>query len=141
MDETLATNLPGVFACGNVLHVHDLVDNVTAEAELAGAQAAHYAISIREAAHKTVALTATGLVRYTVPAHLHTDAKEPVVVKFRVGRPVEAAKVTITSGDTILYQDRRPRTLIPSIMEEITLKPEQLSTVTAPIVVTVGKEA
>ncbi|MEG1431855.1 MULTISPECIES: NAD(P)/FAD-dependent oxidoreductase [Eubacterium] len=137
VDDTLSTNLPGIFACGNVLHVHDLVDNVTAEALEAGANAAAYAKTKATHSGASLAVTAEKPVRYTVPSTLYPEDCSEVVVKFRVGAPVESGHVRIKSGDTVVFEERRNRNIIPSIMEEVKLKQEQLSGLCDPLVVTV----
>ena len=68
VDDSLETNVAGIFACGNVLHVHDLVDNVTMEAEEAGASAARYAKAAKAKEGDALAVKPEGLVRYTVPS-------------------------------------------------------------------------
>ncbi|MEG0378708.1 MAG: FAD-dependent oxidoreductase, partial [Eubacterium sp.] len=89
VNEYLETSVSGIFACGNVLHVHDLVDNVTIEAEDAGINAAAYAKQAKTQEEKTIAVVPEGVVRYTVPSKLSHNGEIPVIVKFRVGRPVE----------------------------------------------------
>ncbi|MDO4287911.1 MAG: FAD-dependent oxidoreductase [Eubacterium sp.] len=137
VDGTLETSVPGIFACGNVLHVHDLVDNVTMEAEEAGANAADYAKGQREAAGKTVAVKPQAPVRYTVPSKIAVDQEAAVIVKFRVGSPIENAKTVITSGDTLVFESRKAKKYLPSIMEEVKLTAAHLEDVTEPLVVTV----
>jgi NADPH-dependent 2,4-dienoyl-CoA reductase/sulfur reductase-like enzyme len=137
VDETLETSTPGVFACGNVLHVHDLVDNVTLEAQAAGESAADWAKTRAEKAGEALALRAEGPVRYTVPAKIYPSDPQKVTVKFRVGAPVDTGRTVITSGDTVVYEEKKARPFIPSIMENVTLTPQQLAGLTAPLSVTV----
>ena len=88
VNESLETSIPGVFACGNVLHVHDLVDYVSQEAEKAGKYAALYIKGeIRNpSGEETVRLLAKNGVRYTVPQNLHpSQMEDTLTVRFRVG--------------------------------------------------------
>ncbi|MDR1465320.1 MAG: FAD-dependent oxidoreductase [Oscillospiraceae bacterium] len=137
------TDIPGIFACGNVLHVHDLVDYVTLESQLAGAGAAAY-IQHPEGRGKAAAIPvrAEGGARYAVPRRIkrgvsaHPPAEpsspEAVQVYFRVGQVYQGAEVRVRSvspaGETVLLKRKRPR-LAPGEMEEVLLKPEQLASV------------
>lgn len=137
VDDCLETSVPGIFACGNVLHVHDLVDNVTLEAEAAGRQAAAYAKIQNEKAGDRISVQAVAPVRYTVPANIHVHPEENVIVKFRVARPIEQAKAVIRCGDTVIFESKKAKRFIPSIMEEIVLKPEMLEQVSEALTVCV----
>ena len=94
VNDSLETSISGVFACGNVLHVHDLVDYVSEEAGIAGANAAHYILSgntadasVSESRQPSVEIIPTGGVRYTVPKYIRPDAMaDKVTVRFRVGQ-------------------------------------------------------
>ena len=90
VDDSCMTKIPGIFACGNVLHVHDLVDNVTMEAEEAGASAARYAKAAKAKEGDALAVKPEGLVRYTVPSKIYKGENDHVIVKFRVGRPCQS---------------------------------------------------
>lgn len=141
VNEMLETSVPGIFACGNVLHVHDLVDQVTQEAEDAGVFAAEYATGIHDNNPKEgFAVQAEGPVRYTVPTVIDSGTKEIVKIKFRVGKPVENAKVRITSGDQVLFESKKAKNFVPSIMESIRLLPKQLEDITDTVRVTVVEE-
>ena len=88
VNESLETNIPGVFACGNVLHVHDLVDYVSEEAGVAGKNAAKYIKCGGDHADsgKEIPIVATDGVRYTVPKTLHVaNMDDELTVRFRVG--------------------------------------------------------
>lgn len=118
VDESLETTVPGIFSCGNVLHVHDLADNVTREAERAGAAAAAYAAGTLAATSESVPINAGGIASYVVPARLTRG--EAAKLFFRVRRPVTRAHVRITvDGATAL--EGKPRSFIPSIMESFPL--------------------
>jgi sarcosine oxidase subunit alpha len=131
VDEELATDQPGIFACGNVLHVHDLVDNVTLEAEQAGTVAAVYALHQKAAAvsenrpaenKATIALSPGENVGYTVPAKLTIPLQKEIRILFRVRKPLDQAAVMIQAGTTILYQGK-PQAFKPSVMEAVMLNP------------------
>ena len=118
VDESLETTVSGIFSCGNVLHVHDLADNVTREAERAGAAAAAYAAGTLAATSESVPINAGGIANYVVPARLTRG--EAAKLFFRVRRPVKRAHVCITvDGATAL--EGKPRSFIPSIMESFPL--------------------
>ena len=88
VNESLETNVPGIFACGNVLHVHDLVDYVSEEAARAGRAAAKYVRGGTPKSARVVKLTGRDGVRYTVPQTVRPAAMgESVVVRFRVANP------------------------------------------------------
>ncbi len=117
VDGDRETGIPGVFACGNVLHVHDLVDYVSEEAAIAGHAAVRY---IRGETEHNVALDVScdGKIRYTVPQKLTelTDTR----VYFRVADVFRDMKVTVTAGDKVLYQKKKQK-LAPGEMETVEL--------------------
>ena len=120
VDETLATSLPGVFACGNVLHVHDLVDFVSQEAAAAGRSAARYVLEgVKDS--ESIRLEGKNGVRYTVPQTLHRDGA-PVTVRFRVGQPYRNAALCAYAGSTLLKRIPK-RILTPGEMESFPLDP------------------
>ena len=146
VDESLQTSVPGIFACGNVLHVHDLVDQVTQEAEDAGTNAALYAAgkaadddSAQDTAgsQEGVQVRPEGLVRYTVPSRIHPDKTPSVKIKFRVGRPIRSGRIRISSGEQVLFETKKARKFVPSIMENVTIRPANIEDPSAPIMVTV----
>ena len=124
VDQNCMTQVPGIFACGNVLHVHDLVDYVSEEAERAGVGAADF---VRGSATGSNALTThPGYgVRYVVPQQLSRSAGE-VSLFLRVTRPFGKVKFTVSSGDQILTTVKRLKAA-PGEMERISLKPEHLA--------------
>lgn len=103
VDDHLMTSVPGFFACGNVLHVHDLVDYVSEEAQRAGQFAAAYACK-KDGAHAKVALNAGGLARYTVP---QSAGVGDVTVRFRVASPASPATIFVRQGEEILLKKRK----------------------------------
>ncbi len=121
VDQDRQTNVDGIFACGNVLHVHDLVDYVSEEAEIAGASAAAY-IQDRRVGGANVTLRTDGKIRYTVPQRI--TGKKDVTVYFRVADVYRNAKIVVKDGDTVVFSKKKPK-LAPGEMESITLKPAQ----------------
>ena len=126
VSDSLETSLPGVFACGNVLHVHDLVDYVSEEAALAGRNAAAYVQAGERAAANPVPLTAKDGVRYTVPQSLDTaNMNDKVVVRFRVGDVYKDRYVSVYfDGERVLH--RKKNVLAPGEMEQVVLTRKQV---------------
>ena len=126
VSDSLETSLPGVFACGNVLHVHDLVDYVSEEAALAGRNAAAYVQAGEHAAANPVPLTAKDGVRYTVPQTLDTaNMNDKVVVRFRVGDVYKDRYVSVYfDGERVLH--RKKNVLAPGEMEQVVLTRQQV---------------
>ena len=135
VDNALETSVKGIFACGNVLHVHDLVDQVTKEAEDAGMYAAEYAAE-QKSAEAEISVVPEGLVRYTVPTRIASGRTPVTKIKFRVGRPVKSAKIRITSGDQFIFESKKAKKFVPSIMENVNLTAAQLADVQNEIKVT-----
>ena len=119
VDETRQTSVPGVFACGNVLHVHDLVDNVSAESTLAGASAARYALE-RPAPAETVAVHVEGAARYCVPQRIHPAGEGKIDLYFRVGQVCRPAALTVTCNGKAILSRRKPL-MTPGEMEKVTI--------------------
>ena len=123
VNESLETNVEGVFACGNVLHVHDLVDYVSGEAKEAGARAAQYlkggkTDSLKE---NIVQIIPENGVRYTVPSTIRlSHMKNTQTVRFRVGREYRNVKVCIYADDQLL-RSLPKKTMAPGEMENIIL--------------------
>lgn len=120
VDQSLQTGVPGIFACGNVLHVHDLADNVTTESERAGAAAAAYALGTGAGAVPDCEFTVSpaGIAGYALPGRITAVALTKL--NFRVRRPVDAARVRILAdGEELLAGKVRP--FKPSVMESFPL--------------------
>lgn len=120
VDQSLLTVVPGIFACGNVLHVHDLADNVTSESERAGAAAAAYALGTGAGAVPDCEFTVSpaGIAGYALPGRITAVALTKL--NFRVRRPVDAARVRILAdGEELLAGKVRP--FKPSVMESFPL--------------------
>ena len=124
VDQSLQTGVPGIFACGNVLHVHDLADNVTAESERAGAAAAAWALGSAEAgagaADTDCGLTFSpaGIAGYALPGRITTVGLTKL--NFRVRRPVDTARVRILANGEELFAGKI-RAFKPSVMESFPL--------------------
>ena len=126
VNESLETNVPGIFACGNVLHVHDLVDYVSEEAAAAGRAAAVYLQQGEQREDKAIHINASGGVRYTVPSIIRpAHMPETLTVRFRVDNIYKNRFVSVYFGDTRV-QHRKKTVLAPGEMEQIVLKKADL---------------
>lgn len=146
VNDALETSIPGIFACGNVLHVHDLVDYVSQEAANAGRQAAAYIKRQNTSAAtpdltplpsetqaacsenvRTLPILCEGGVRYTVPETLRPDAMDDTVtLRFRVDNIYKNRSICVYFGDSRILQRKRP-VLAPGEMEQVTLTKKQLA--------------
>lgn len=123
VNDQLETDAEGVFACGNVLHVHDLVDYVSEEASLAGENAARYVMDGRKAekGHR-VQLQAENGVRYTVPQSLDISTmKDQITVRFRVADVYKDRYISVYYDDNRVTK-RKKKVLAPGEMEQVVLK-------------------
>ena len=120
VDQSLQTGVPGIFACGNGLHVHDLADNVTTESERAGAAAAAYALGDGAETDTGCELTVSpaGIAGYALPGRITAVALTKL--NFRVRRPVNAARVRILADGEELFAGK-VRAFKPSVMESFPL--------------------
>jgi pyruvate/2-oxoglutarate dehydrogenase complex dihydrolipoamide dehydrogenase (E3) component len=137
VDQHRQTTVPGLFACGNVLHVHDLVDNVSLEAEIAGRAAARFAASgMTEPDHIRVKPGAG--VRYAVPQRLDLNSLPEGRLRlfYRVRDVVKPAASIVSSGGRDLKRRRKP-IMTPGEMEDVELTGEQLKGIHEDIVVSV----
>lgn len=122
VDQSLQTGVPGIFACGNVLHVHDLADNVTTESERAGAAAAAWALGgsadVKTGPGCQLTVSPAGIAGYALPGRITTVGLTKL--NFRVRRPVDAARVRILAHSEELFAGK-VRPFKPSVMESFPL--------------------
>ena len=125
--DDMMTNVEGVFECGNVLHVHDLVDFVSKESETAGVNAARYILSGSTDKHETVSFTTFGGVRYVVPQKLNrTDESNELSLKMRVGAVKKNVRLEVIADGEVLVSKKR-RVVTPGEMENLPLTGEQVA--------------
>lgn len=129
VDENLETEVPGIFACGNVLHVHDLVDFVSEEAAQAGRAAAEYVqetqkLQKEEIQRECVPVQTAGGVRYAVPSRLHKKQHQAQKIRFRVSQVFGACKIQVYLNEELVLEKKK-RSAAPGEMEQI-LIPEKV---------------
>ena len=125
--DNLETNIDGIFACGNVLHVHDLVDYVSQEAMTAGKNAALYIQNGSSADVKTVDIVAEGGVRYTVPKYVRPEEMDDnLTVRFRVGDVYKNCVIATYYDDELISKRKRP-VMAPGEMEQVILSKKKLA--------------
>lgn len=131
VNDSLETNIPGIFACGNVLHVHDLVDYVSEEAANAGKHAAMYVLSkptgaTDTAVKRTIDILPENGIRYTVPVSVRpSEMDKELTVRFRVGNIYKNVYISVYLGGERILHKKRP-VVAPGEMEQILLKKEDL---------------
>ena len=135
VDEYRQTSRSGIFACGNVLQVHDLVDYVTQESQIAGEGAAKYILSKGKGKGKArngkdIHVVAKNGVRYVVPQNINRSTDRDVKIYFRVADVYKDTTVLVTSGDKVLYKKKK-RKLAPGEMENVTVKLDDISSLEA----------
>ena len=127
VNDSLETSIDGVFACGNVLHVHDLVDYVSQEATNAGKNAANYIKNGKNADAKVVEIIPEGGVRYTVPKFVRpTEMEENLTVRFRVGAVYKNCQIATYFNDELISKRKRP-VMAPGEMEQVVLNKAKLA--------------
>lgn len=128
VNESLETNVPGVFACGNVLHVHDLVDYVSEEAARAGLHAAQYLKEKkRDSRDFSLPICPKDGIRYTVPQTVRPDCMDDtLLVRFRVGAVYSDCRIFVSLGDTCI-QTLYKKKIAPGEMQQLTLKKADLA--------------
>lgn len=127
VNDSLETNVDGVFACGNVLHVHDLVDYVSQEAAVAGKNAAKYIKEGKDSSAKAVEIFPEGGVRYTVPKYVRpTEIEDKLTVRFRVGAVYKNCYIATYYDDTLINKRKRP-VMAPGEMEQVILDKSKLA--------------
>lgn len=140
VNESLETSVPGVFACGNVLHVHDLVDFVSQEAAVAGRRAAQYVLKDLPDIKQEIGIKTRGIVRYTVPGTIDPDRMaEEQVVRFRVGEVMQNGSINVWLDDRRMVH-KKCRVMAPGEMEQVILKKEWFDDPVNTIVIESGKE-
>ncbi len=133
VDENRQTEIPGIFACGNVLQVHDLVDYVSDEAEIAGMGAAAF-VKDELGSGATVSAKAGYGVRYVLPQTVRIDSGNPVSLFLRVANPYGKVRFTVKSGDVILTTAVRLKA-VPGEMEKLNIPADKLAKATEDITV------
>ena len=123
VDQNRQTELAGVFSCGNVLHVHDLVDYVSEEAEIAGKAAVAY-LEGKALSGRNITLATDGKVRYTVPQRI--TAEENVTVYFRVADVYRDIRIVVRDGEKVLVNKKKQK-VAPGEMESLTLSAEMIA--------------
>ena len=142
VNENMETNVPGVFASGNVVHVNDLVDNVTIESQIAGRAAAEHALNKGKVIKgNNISVICGENVRYTMP-HNISDIKmlkNDFEIYFRVLQPVDKVKIIVTDGENILFQQKKIQ-VRPGEMESVRLKKENLADLSEGICISVIRD-
>ena len=133
VNESLETNVPGVFACGNVLHVHDLVDYVSEEAAKAGIHAAEYIRKWEEDGKEKevqgISIETKGGIRYSVPQLIRPERMEDkLTVRFRVGAVYRDVYISVYLGEKRIIHKKK-RKMAPGEMEQVILKKSDLTAV------------
>ena len=127
VNDSLETSIDGVFACGNVLHVHDLVDYVSQEATTAGKNAASYIQHGKKKDARIVEIIPEGGVRYTVPKFVRpTEMEDKLTVRFRVGAVYKNCAIATYYDDTLINKRKRP-VMAPGEMEQVILDKSKLA--------------
>ncbi|MEG0857252.1 MAG: FAD-dependent oxidoreductase [Terrisporobacter sp.] len=142
VDSTMTTNKEGIFACGNVVHVHDLVDFVTNESRIAGKEAALYALhkeakdeNTKENINKVNTVAGEG-ISYIVPQSINLDSNEDINLFMRVRNIYTNKKLVIRSGEQVILEKKRVH-MIPSEMETLKINGEKLVNIKEKITITV----
>ena len=140
VNESMETFVPGIYACGNVLHVHDLVDYVSEEASNAGKYAARQCVEEVSAPLPTVSLQTGNGVRYTVPVIIRPDKMDDeITVRFRVGNVYKNYYLEVYIDDERVIRRKRP-VVAPGEMENVVLKKEQLQNSVKTVKILIAEE-
>ena len=135
VNNTMETNIDGIFACGNVVHVHDLVDFVTKESKIAGKNAALYSLN-KLNTNETVKTSPGEGIGYIVPQNIDTKYNGDINLFMRVKSVCKNKKIVVRDGDRIILEKKRKH-MIPSEMESININKELLKLITGNISVSV----
>ena len=133
--ENRETDVPGIFACGNVLHVHDLVDFVSEEAELTGKAVYEY-LTNGETVRDNIAVEKGANVGYVLPQTVNKNKKGTVKLFFRVRKEMKNPTVKVFSGDNIIFE-RKKKSAAPGEMESVILAVDKLKKLNGNITVSV----
>ncbi len=125
VDESYMTSIPGIFACGNALHVHDLVDFVSIEAEKTGFAVANYLKKLTHTSNRIIKIIPGNLLSYILPDRVNLDAVEKVTFNFRVSQPVYETIININLNGKLLKKIKKSF-MLPAEMESIELLSSQL---------------
>ena len=127
VDDRLMTSIDGIFECGNVLHVHDLVDFVSLEAREAGAKAVEYInCKDKNMKYESITIETDGKVRYVVPELiLKNEDSSPLTLKFRVSNVFKKVRLEVKADDEVIYS-RMKQVVAPGEMQTIDLKSEEV---------------
>ena len=123
VDENRQTEIEGIFACGNVLHVHDLVDFVSSEAEIAGNGAADYILGLNGGSDRVINISTDGRVRYTVPQRIKGNGD--IEVYFRVADVYRDANIVVRENENVIFKKKKMK-LAPGEMECVKLSADKL---------------
>jgi len=126
VDQYRQTSIPGIFACGNVLQVHDLVDNVSQEAAIAGKSAADYILGQGAFAAQAVQVSPDGFTSYVVPQSVRVGETKPLDLYFRVRKALKPARVEVLSGENVLVS-RKKNVMTPGEMEKLTIPADKMN--------------
>lgn len=139
VNQNRETSIAGIFACGNVLHVNDLVDNVTLESQIAGRAAAEHALNKKGKVLREVDVVAGNKVRYAMPQKIHIfkeDENDDITLYFRITEPSKNVKMQVICEDKIIGESKALR-VSPGEMQSIKIKKDLLKNITGDITVKV----
>ena len=125
VDERMETSIPGIFACGNVVHVYDLVDDVTLTSQRAGESAARYAKGMLKR-KKAINIVAGENVSYVVPQRLRGDISDSVIFYFRVRKEMENVTLSLSSKDKNILE-KKQRVVRPAEIVKISAHSEMIT--------------
>lgn len=139
VDENMQTSIPGIFSCGNSLHVHDLVDFVSMEGETAGLAAAKFIQGTLPSLSESIQTLPGPGVGYLLPSELHCGAESEFILKFRVQKPFQNVSLLVKQDGQVLKKVKKPF-LIPAEMENLTIRQSELIASTGVLTVEVSHE-
>jgi NADPH-dependent 2,4-dienoyl-CoA reductase/sulfur reductase-like enzyme len=125
VNNELETSVPGIFSCGNVLHVHDLVDYVSKEGESAGESAANFVLGKSNDKSESIDVECSSDFGYILPSKINLSGDSPVEFMYRIKKPMRDVTIGIYSGDNLIRKTKK-KTLLPSIMEKVLIEKAKL---------------